>query len=247
GRPTARAVRRRGLPDEVLSPAGRRAAAHPALQPLRADRDQRLYGSPRGPLPAGRAGEAADRPRLLPHPGGRGGYRRRTRGGGRRGVGERFGRGPPLPPGSRADPDKTARALVPNTFAPHLSERLYRTGDLVTLDGCGEYLFLGRRDNQVKSRGYRIELGEIEAALYAHPAAVEAAVLAGPDDEIGSRLRAVVAVRAGETLTAAALQAHCAGRVPRYMVPETIAFQSNLPKTSTGKIDRTRLAAEMEP
>jgi amino acid adenylation domain-containing protein len=165
---------------------------------------------------------------------------------GQGGTGELFVRGPSLTPGYWADPDKTARALVPNTFAPHLGERLYRTGDLVTLDEHGEYLFLGRRDNQVKSRGYRIELGEIEAALYAHPAVVEAAVLAMPDEEIGSRLRAVVAVRPEATLTATGLQAHCAGRVPRYMVPETITFQSSLPKTSTGKIDRTRLAAEME-
>ena len=165
---------------------------------------------------------------------------------GQGGTGELFVRGPSLTPGYWADAEKTARALVPNTFAPHLGERLYRTGDLVTLDEHGEYLFLGRRDNQVKSRGYRIELGEIEAALYAHPAVVEAAVLAMRDEEIGSRLRAVVAVRPEETLTATALQAHCAGRVPRYMVPENITFQSSLPKTSTGKIDRTRLAAEME-
>ena len=46
--------------------------------------------------------------------------------------------------------------------------------------------------------------------------------------------------------TAGALQAHCATLVPRYMVPETITFQPSLPKTSTGKIDRPRLAAEME-
>ena len=91
---------------------------------------------------------------------------------------------------------------MPNSFAPHLGERLYRTGDLVTLDEHGEYLFLGRRDNQVKSRGYRIELGEIEAALYAHPAVVEAAVIAVPDEEVGSRLRAVVAVRPEEGPTA---------------------------------------------
>ncbi|MET0487631.1 MAG: amino acid adenylation domain-containing protein [Candidatus Rokuibacteriota bacterium] len=161
-------------------------------------------------------------------------------------TGELFVRGPSLTPGYWGDPDKTARALVPNSFAAHLGERLYRTGDLVTLDEHGEYLFLGRRDSQVKSRGYRIELGEIEAALYAHPAVVEAVVIAVRDEEVGSRLRAVVAVRPEEGPTASALQAHCAGLVPRYMVPETITFQSSLPKTSTGKIDRTRLAAEME-
>jgi acyl-CoA synthetase (AMP-forming)/AMP-acid ligase II len=96
----------------------------------------------------------------------------------------------------------------------------------------------------VKSRGYRIELGDIEAALYAHPAVVEAAVVAMPDEDIGCRLRAYVALRAGESVSAAALQAHCAARVPRYMVPEHIEVRGALPRTSTGKTDRTRLAAD---
>jgi acyl-coenzyme A synthetase/AMP-(fatty) acid ligase len=135
---------------------------------------------------------------------------------------------------------------VPDPRPPHLGDRLYRTGDLVTPDEHGEYLFLGRRDNQVKSRGYRIELGDVEAALYAHPAVVEAAVLAVPDEELGSRLRAFVALKAGERLAAAALQAHCAALVPRYMVPEAIELRPGLPKTSTGKTDRARLAAELE-
>jgi amino acid adenylation domain-containing protein len=161
-------------------------------------------------------------------------------------TGELFVRGPSVTPGYWGDPAKTQRALVPNALQPQLGERLYRTGDLVTLDEHGEYLFLGRRDNQVKSRGYRIELGDIEAALYAHPAVQEAAVIAIPDVELGSRLRGFVALRGGETLTAATLQQHCARIVPRYMVPEAIELRSSLPKTSTGKTDRTKLAAEAE-
>jgi amino acid adenylation domain-containing protein len=161
------------------------------------------------------------------------------------GTGELFVRGPSVTPGYWGDAEKTRRALVDDPRPPRRGERLYRTGDLVTPDEQGEYLFLGRRDSQVKSRGYRIELGDIEAALYAHPAVVEAAVIAIPDDDIGSRLRAFVALRAGETVSAAALQTHCAGRVPRYMVPERIEVRAELPKTSTGKTDRTRLAADV--
>jgi amino acid adenylation domain-containing protein len=160
------------------------------------------------------------------------------------GTGELFVRGPAVTPGYWGDPDKTRRALVDNPLAPHVGERVYRTGDLVTSDEQGEYLFLGRRDNQVKCRGYRIELGEIEASLYAHPAVVEAAVIAVPDADVGNRLRAFVALRAGETATPTALQAHCASRVPRYMVPEHIEVRDALPRTSTGKTDRTRLAVE---
>jgi amino acid adenylation domain-containing protein len=160
------------------------------------------------------------------------------------GTGELFVRGPSVTPGYWGDPEKSRRAIVDDPRPPQRGERLYRTGDLVTPDEQGEYLFLGRRDSQVKSRGYRIELGDIEAALYAHPAVIEAAVVAVPDDDIGSRLRAFVALRAGESLTAGALQAHCATRIPRYMVPERIEVRTELPKTSTGKTDRTRLAAD---
>ena len=160
------------------------------------------------------------------------------------GTGELFVRGPSVTPGYWGDPVKSGRGLIEDPRTPGRGERLYRTGDLVTRDEQGEYLFLGRRDSQVKSRGYRIELGDIEAALYSHPAVVEAAVVAVPDDDIGSRLRAFVALRAGETVTAAALQAHCATRVPRYMVPERIEVRAALPKTSTGKTDRTRLSAD---
>jgi L-proline---[L-prolyl-carrier protein] ligase len=161
-------------------------------------------------------------------------------------TGELYVRGPSVTPGYWGDPDKTSRALVPDRRQPHLGERLYRTGDLVTPDEHGEYLFLGRRDSQVKSRGYRIELGDIEAALLAHSSVVEAAVVAVRDDELGSRLRAFVALKTGAALTAGALQAHCASLIPRYMVPETIELRPSLPRTSTGKIDRTRLAAELE-
>jgi amino acid adenylation domain-containing protein len=160
--------------------------------------------------------------------------------------GELFVRGPAVTPGYWGDPEKTGRALVPNPLQSWSQERLYRTGDLVILDEHGEYQFLGRRDNQVKSRGYRIELGDVEAALYAHPAVVEAAVIAVRDEEIGSRLRAFVALKEGHGLTAAELQKHCGSLVPRYMVPESVELRPSLPKTSTGKTDRTRLAAEME-
>jgi len=160
------------------------------------------------------------------------------------GTGELYVRGPSVTPGYWGDADKSRRALVDDPRPPHRGEKLYRTGDLVTFDAHGEYLFLGRRDNQVKSRGYRIELGDIEAALYSHPGVVEAAVVAVPDEDIGSRLRAYVALRVGESVSPTALQAHCAARVPRYMVPEHIEVRGELPRTSTGKTDRTRLAAD---
>ena len=157
-------------------------------------------------------------------------------------VGELCVRGPSVTPGYWGDPEKTRKMCVPNQFQPHFEEKMYRTGDLVQLDENGDYSFLGRRDNQIKSRGYRIELGEIEAALLSHTGVCEAAVIAIPDEEIGNRIKAFITPHRPGTLTAVDLQQHCAARVPKYMIPEFIEMRELLPKTSTGKIDRVTLA-----
>jgi amino acid adenylation domain-containing protein len=156
-------------------------------------------------------------------------------------VGELFVRGPSVTPGYWGDPEKTAKMCVPNRFQKNFDEKMYRTGDLVQPDEKGDYYFLGRRDNQIKSRGYRIELGEIEAALLSHSGVCEAAVIAVPDEEIGNRIKAFVAPHQGVSLAAVDLQQHCATQVPKYMIPEAIELWDVLPKTSTGKIDRVQL------
>jgi acyl-coenzyme A synthetase/AMP-(fatty) acid ligase len=156
-------------------------------------------------------------------------------------VGELYARGPGLMSGYWGDPEKTDRVLVPNRFQTGFQERICRTGDLVSLDGDGNYLYLGRRDHMVKSRGYRIELGEIETALYTHPKIREAAVVAIPDEEVTNRLKAFVVADEKGVPTAQEIQRHCQERIPKYMVPEMIEFRDFLPKTSTGKIDRQSL------
>lgn len=141
-------------------------------------------------------------------------------------------------------PQKTAESLSHWRDASGHSEALYRTGDVVVLGEDGNYRFLGRRDHMVKSRGYRIELGEVEAALYSHSGVQEAVVLPIPDEQIGHRLRGMV-VTSKKELAASELARHCAERLPKYMIPEVIELRDNLPKTSTGKIDRQRLLQEV--
>jgi len=159
-------------------------------------------------------------------------------------VGELYVRGPAVTYGYWADPEKTKKMVVPNRFQPNFNENMYRTGDLVSMAEDGNYYFLGRRDSQIKSRGYRIELGEIESALLSHPGVREAAAVAIPDDLIGNRIKAVVAAHEAQSLKIAELQQFCATRIPKYMIPELIEFCDSLPKTSTGKIDRVRLAQD---
>jgi len=156
--------------------------------------------------------------------------------------GELYVRGPAVTYGYWADAEKTKKMVVPNRFQPNFNENMYRTGDLVTLAKDGNYYFQGRRDSQIKSRGYRIELGDIESALLSHPGVREAAAIAIPDELVGNRIKAVVAAHEAQPLKIAELQQFCATRIPRYMIPEQIEFCESLPKTSTGKIDRVRLA-----
>jgi amino acid adenylation domain-containing protein len=159
-------------------------------------------------------------------------------------VGELYARGSSLMKGYWGNLQKTKEVLVPYTVHPHLGEEIvFRTGDLVKQDADGNYIFVGRRDHQIKSRGYRIELGEIESTLYSHPDIEEAVVIAIPDEEIGNRLKAIVATGNENTLKKRDLEYFCAERLPKYMIPE-IEFRSSLPKTSTGKIDRTLLRTE---
>jgi amino acid adenylation domain-containing protein len=115
------------------------------------------------------------------------------------------------------------------------ARRPYPTGDFVARRPDGEIMYHGRRDHMVKIRGFRIELGEVEAALAAHPGIREAAAFA-----IEGRLFAAV-LTADPDLSVLAIKRHAAARLPPYMIPSEVRILAELPRTSSGKIDRVRL------
>ncbi|MBV8077357.1 MAG: amino acid adenylation domain-containing protein [Planctomycetaceae bacterium] len=157
-------------------------------------------------------------------------------------IGELVIAGPGVMRGYFGQPDLTARAFLRDDDGT----AWYRTGDLVVDDGAGCFTFHGRRDRMVKRRGYRIELGEIESALYRHEGVDRAAVVAKPDDA-GVSIAAFVAMRPGVKGSVIAMKRHCTIYLPHYMVPDSITFVSNMPTTSTDKVDYQdlkRLAAD---
>jgi acyl-coenzyme A synthetase/AMP-(fatty) acid ligase len=131
--------------------------------------------------------------------------------------------------------------LLPN---PRGSGIACRTGDRVRRLPGGNYDFLGRVDHMVKTRGYRVELGEVEAALNSHPAVLDAVAVAVPDERIGNRIAASVVLRSGQSITVDALRTYCSQRLPSYMLPEQLELRDELPRTSTGKADRSCLLSE---
>ena len=116
-------------------------------------------------------------------------------------------------------------------------EPWYRTGDIVREVESKAFVFVGRRDRMVKRRGYRVELGEIEAALYRHPEVQETAVIALPHDEMGTVIKAFLAMEADASTSIIAMKKFCVDQLPMYMMPDRFGFIDTLPKTSTDKIN----------
>jgi acyl-coenzyme A synthetase/AMP-(fatty) acid ligase len=143
-------------------------------------------------------------------------------------------------------------ALNEGKFVSHADDggaerTYYRTGDIVRRHEDGTLTLEGRADFYVKVRGVRVSTQVVEQAIQEHPAVVEVAVLAVPDELAGSRLHAVVRRETEAKLNSLSLRQHCATRLARTEMPSTIEIVTEpLPKTSTGKIDRKRIATELE-
>ncbi|MBK6687585.1 MAG: LLM class flavin-dependent oxidoreductase [Deltaproteobacteria bacterium] len=135
----------------------------------------------------------------------------------------------------------TAERFVPDPFAPSPGARMYRTGDRVRWNSQGQLEFLGRLDRQVKIRGFRIELTEVEAAVADHPDVREAAVIVDASRPAEPRLLAYYSGRFGEPPEPSALRAALRELLPEYMIPSLLIPLPELPRTTSGKLDRQAL------
>jgi amino acid adenylation domain-containing protein/non-ribosomal peptide synthase protein (TIGR01720 family) len=155
--------------------------------------------------------------------------------------GELYLGGDGLAQGYLQRPELTAERFVPHPFAQRPGQRLYKTGDRCRWLADGNLEFLGRLDQQVKIRGFRVEVGDVEAALRQHPQIREAAVSAR-DDGTGTRsLIAYLVPRTETRPTVSDLREFLRGRLPEYMLPETLQFLPSLPRTANGKLNRRAL------
>ena len=113
----------------------------------------------------------------------------------------------------------------------------YHTGDLGVMHPDGYAEVKDRSKDIIISGGENISSIEIEAALYRHPAVLEAAVVARPDEKWGESPCAFVTLKDGAEATAADLIAHCRSLLAGFKTPKTVIF-GPLPKTSTGKVQK---------
>jgi 2-aminobenzoate-CoA ligase len=117
------------------------------------------------------------------------------------------------------------------------------TGDTYVRDADGYFHYRARTDDMIVSSGYNIAGPEVEQALLAHPAVVDCAVVGAPDPERGMVVKAFVVLdphRRGE-VGAEELQDFVRQAIAPYKRPRVVAFLDELPRTSTGKLQRYKL------
>lgn len=122
----------------------------------------------------------------------------------------------------------------------------YHTGDVVYYDEDGYLWFVSRIDDVIKTSGYRVGPFEVESALMTHPAVLECAITAVPDEIRGQIVKATIVLtkeykdKASESLVKE-LQAHVKKETAPYKYPRIIEFIDELPKTISGKVRRAAI------
>ena len=113
----------------------------------------------------------------------------------------------------------------------------FHTGDLGVVHADGYVELKDRSKDIIISGGENISTIEVEGALYRHPAVLEAAVVAMPDEKWGERPCAFVTLKPGATADSDEIIAFCKDHLAHFKVPSAVVF-GELPKTSTGKIQK---------
>ena len=144
-------------------------------------------------------------------------------------MGEIVMRGNNVMAGYYRDPEATAHAFHGGWF---------HSGDLGVMHPDGYIELRDRIKDIVISGGENISTVEVEQALMSHPAVLEAAVIGVPDDKWGEHPKAFIVFRAGHSATPDELIAHVHTKIARYKAPREIDITLDLPKTSTGKIQK---------
>ncbi|MCA1729061.1 MAG: long-chain fatty acid--CoA ligase [Actinobacteria bacterium] len=151
--------------------------------------------------------------------------------------GELVVRGHNIMKGYYKNPEATADAMRGGWF---------HTGDMATMDEDGFIFIVDRVKDMILRGGYNVYPREVEEAIYEHPAIAEVAVIGMPHEELGEDVRAVVALKEGESATEDEIIAFAKERVAAYKYPRSVVFMDDLPKTATGKILKRELVAEGE-
>ncbi|KAL5558523.1 hypothetical protein UlMin_034734 [Ulmus minor] len=147
-------------------------------------------------------------------------------------VGEIVLRGGSVMLGYFKDPEGTAKCMT--------KEGWFFTGDVGVMHPDGYLEIKDRSKDIIITGGENVSSVEVESVLYTFPAINEAAVVARPDNYWGETPCAFVSLKEGVTPkpTEKEIIEYCRSKLPHFMVPKTVVFKDEIPKTSTGKIQK---------
>lgn len=155
-------------------------------------------------------------------------------------MGEIVLRGSSVMKGYLKDPEATSKAFKDGWFL---------TGDVGVVHPDGYLEIKDRSKDVIISGGENISSVEVESVLYRHPEVLEAAVVAMPHPRWGESPCAFVALKnggggGGGVITEGDILSYCRKNMSRFMVPKKVEFVKELPKTSTGKVQKYELRAQ---
>jgi fatty-acyl-CoA synthase len=144
-------------------------------------------------------------------------------------MGEVVMRGNNVMQGYWDNPQGTAAAFTGGWF---------HSGDIAVWHPDGYIELRDRAKDIIISGGENISTIEVEQAIVSHEAVLECAVVAVPDDKWGERPKAFIVLKAGETTSGPDIIEHVRDQIAHFKAPDTVALVDELPKTSTGKIQK---------
>ncbi len=129
----------------------------------------------------------------------------------------------------------------PDATAVTMRDGWLHTGDMATIDEAGYVLIKDRSKDVIIRGGENLSSVEVENVIAGHPAVLEVAVVAAPDERFGEAPVALVVLKPGAATTVSELRAHCRANLARFKVPREFHFRDSLPKGGTGKILKAEL------
>ena len=156
-------------------------------------------------------------------------------------VGEIVVSGPNVMQGYHERPEADAEV-----FTDHGGRRWFHTGDLGYHDADGYYYVVDREKHMIVTGGYNVYPREVEELLFEHEAVADAAVVGIPDERRGETVKAFVVPVPDADVTADDIREFCLASLAEYKHPREVAFVDELPRTTTGKVQKFELRAREE-
>ncbi|ERH11891.1 MAG: acyl-CoA synthetases (AMP-forming)/AMP-acid ligases II, partial [halophilic archaeon J07HB67] len=131
-----------------------------------------------------------------------------------------------------------------SSFTDHDGRRWFHTGDIAYHDEDGFFYVVDREKHVIVTGGYNVYPREVEELLFEHDAVADAAVVGVPDDRRGETVQAFVVPTPGTETTPEELKRYCLDSLAEYKHPREVSFVEELPRTTTGKVQKFELAEE---